>query len=138
MCTHFHLPITKLSCREDLHADGMYPFISLEKLKKAAHIPVIYTAARKKTNSVPAESRTSEHMFLKQVTLSTLFLFALWYGLRVLKLDYFRIKLNMKTCFKTVPNVLHSVQSSTLGTVQEHVLVFNLIWTSSSSPPRPE
>lgn len=82
----------------------LYCYILLEKLREGESVLAFYT----------------QNMFLKSVTLSTPFSFALWSGLRVHKLDCFQIKLNQKTCFWTVPNVLQPLMALVTYSIPLH------------------
>lgn len=76
----------------------------------------------------------TENVFLKSVTLSTLFLFALWNGLRVHKLDCFQIKLNQKTCFWAVPNVLQPLMALVTSSIPLYPPAPNSMDIGSSVP----
>ena len=111
MCTNW--PITRLfpARRNDLRSAVL-----------------IYIVREVERGCIYASILHSENVVLKSVTLSTLFLFASWNGLRVHKQDCFQIKLNWKTCFWTVPNVLQPLTALVTSSTPLHPPPW-IVWT---------
>lgn len=115
-------PVTKLSCPEEwfpLSCIVLCCYVLLEKLREGVSALVFCT---------------QESMFLKSATLPTLRLFALWSGLRAHKVDCFQIKLNQKTCFWTVPNVLQPLTALVTSSIPLHPPAPNSVDIGSSVP----
>lgn len=112
-------PITKSSAA---HRNDFHSAVLLYTIKEVGRVCVC------------ASIFHSENMFLKSVAVPTLFLFALWSALRVHKLDCFQLKLNQKTCFWTVPNVLQPLMAVVTSSIPLHPPALNSVDIGSSVP----